>query len=118
MVNNRWMTNDVKLTVDHYAVVISFRIGRGARAHHRQASDEWYLHVVRDTPTPTVDAATHDQQPNVPDDEFTVTTQVAISHIALPTPASDAVEKAADEVRLYHRQLLAVLRVNELSMMF
>jgi hypothetical protein len=24
---------------------------------HSQASDEWYLHLVRDTPTPTVDAA-------------------------------------------------------------
>ena len=54
---------------------MSFRIGRGARARHRQASDEWYIHVVRDTPTPTVDAAAHDQQPSVPDDDSTVITQ-------------------------------------------
>jgi hypothetical protein len=52
---------------------MSFRIGRGARACHRQACDEWYLHVIRDTPTPTVDAAAHEQQPSVPGDESTAT---------------------------------------------
>ena len=46
---------------------------------------EWYFHVVRDTPTPTVDAAAHEQQPSVPDDESTVTAQAVLSLVALPT---------------------------------
>src|ERR1700761_1792155 len=95
---------------------MSFRIGRGSRARHRlgEASDEWHIHVVHDTPTPTVDVAAHKQQPSVPDGESTMTVQGAISQVALPTPAQGEVAKAADEIR--HCQRPAGLRTDESKM--
>ncbi|KAH8982944.1 hypothetical protein EDB86DRAFT_3085813 [Lactarius hatsudake] len=52
------------------------------------------LHVVRDTPTPTADAAP-EQHPRVPDVESDVTVDPASEAVA---PAPIKVEKAADEI--------------------
>jgi len=71
------------------------------RARHRQANNEWHLHMVHDTPTLTVDAA-HEQQPSVYDDESTATAQAAIAWVVAPAMSVPGeVEKAADDVRLY-----------------
>jgi hypothetical protein len=59
-------------------------------------------HVVRGTPTPTIECAAHEQWPSVPDDESTATAQAAIAQVVPATPAPGEVEKVADEVRLYH----------------
>ena len=57
--------------------------------------------VVRDTPTPTVNVA-YEQQPSVPDDESTASTQAAIAQVVAPvTPGPREMEKATNDVHLY-----------------
>ena len=76
----------------------------------KPATNGTALHVIRDTPTPTPDAAT--EQPRVTDDEPSAPTVEAVREAVAPAaieaaqaavaqvaPAPVEVEKAADEVR-------------------
>ena len=59
--------------------------------------------MVRDTPTPTVHVdVAYEQQPSVPDDESTASTQATIAQVVAPVaPGPREVENATHEVHLY-----------------